>query len=123
MTQPLQPNLLIVEEDPIQAHALSDYLKERGYHCSLATSPAGALALCQEEVYDLALVNSVYRHDWHGGARLIRSLYGLHLLPSVLISGAFDPQQEGTDILRKPYTGIQCLRMIRNRLDLEAAAL
>jgi DNA-binding response OmpR family regulator len=111
-------NILIVEEDPIQAAALQGYLRERGYSCDLAATPRHALDLCEHELYDLALVNAIYRGVHGSGSHLIDRLQHVHFLPSLLVTGVRDPPTGSGAVLRKPYTGRQCLRMIAAQLRL-----
>ena len=116
---PRGQRLLVVEADAVQATLLEIVLQERGYHCTLVERPEQALEMCQQQVYDLALIADSYLERARG-LWLSDRLYRTYGLPSLLLTSdpaevvQRSPYYSGRqEVLHKPYTMHQCLQRVQ----------
>jgi CheY-like chemotaxis protein len=108
--------ILIVEDEAVIALVLTDSL-EGGGHSVMgpAATMAEALALCDAEVPELALLDINLR-DGSNGVDLARALLDRWGVPSIFTSGAMMEARRARDValgyIRKPYEAATVLRSV-----------
>jgi CheY-like chemotaxis protein len=121
-------NLLIIDDDPDLAEALSEVLEAEGHQVRMGFDGAEGMHLVQQQMPDLALLD-VEMPLVGGPAMVTRMLLhdmGLETIPVVFISGVPNlreiAQKVGTPyFLGKPYRREQLLRLLSRALAERAA--
>ena len=123
--------ILIVDDDPAVTASLALLLKQTGYACHTAASPAEALAFVERHRCELVLQDMNFSRQTTGeeGLDLLQQLKGAKPdLPVILITawGSIPLAVEGmkagaSDFVTKPWTNQQMIQSIRTALGLAAS--
>jgi two-component system, NtrC family, response regulator len=123
--------ILIVDDDPAVTASLALLLKQAGYACQTAASPADAMAFVERNRCSLVLQDMNFSRQTTGeeGLTLLRRLKSANPdLPVVLITawGSIPLAVEGmkagaSDFVTKPWTNQQMLQSVRTALGLAAS--
>lgn len=122
------PRLLIVDDEPLLRRHLQALLAEfwPEAHTTLAEDGSAALALCQQQVFDVAFLD--IQMPGLDGLQLLRELRRLPAPPLVVFSTAYNQhavsafELEAVDYLLKPLEEArlqQCITRIKQRLSLQ----
>lgn len=84
----MQPNIVIVDDDPLQLTIMSLFLKKAGFErLSLFDSPVEALGYARRRAPDLVITD--YNMPELTGVQLLRRLHDIYPdLPAVVVSGS-----------------------------------
>ncbi|MEX6506501.1 response regulator [Jiella sp. M17.18] len=99
---PSNPNLMIVEDEPMVALGLEALLKEHGYRVAgIAADLAEVLAILSRESVDIAIVDI---HLAHGsdGVEVAEFLRRDHDIPSLFVSAAIGAADEARALAARP---------------------
>lgn len=93
----MKPRILIVDDEPDELAAWEPLLRKQGYVVRTASTPEAALQACDENQFDLVVLDYVIP-KMKGLELLSRIRRKLPLVRSVLISGKLDKKLSGQDI-------------------------
>ncbi|MGF1737814.1 response regulator [Photobacterium satsumensis] len=111
--------ILVVEDDQLLRENISDILEDAGYQVFQADSAEPALRLCQEHIFDLAVLD--YLLPGLTGTEAISNLRQLNPNLSVVLITAFatvdiavDAMQKGAnDFIAKPFNSTKLLMTVK----------
>lgn len=117
--------VLLVEDDPAQADAITGILSQANLSVTLSATVAGASALLANELPDLILLDiRLPDGDGFTVARLARQDPRLALVPIVFLTAASDTEHQiqavragGDDFLRKPVDPTLLTLLVLNRVE------
>ncbi len=115
--------ILVVDDDPSILTVLKMRLEAGGYDVSMAASVKEALAIAQDEVFDLALLD--YKLGDGNGIMLMEKLKEMMPLIQVIILTAYGTIQNAVDAmekgaytyLAKPFDDAQLMDQIKNCME------
>ena len=115
-----QQRVLLVEDDPMVRHLLTQILMTGGYHVSASGLPEEALALIQSGL-EIDLIVTDVQMPTMSGPELVRRAEGMRGdIPTVFVSGhTLDPMFRGGKLpphyrfLRKPFPPLDLLKEVR----------
>ena len=93
----MKQRILIVDDEPDELAAWEPLLRKQGYVVRTASTPEAALQACDENQFDLVVLDYVIP-KMKGLELLSRIRRKLPLVRSVLISGKLDKKLSGQDI-------------------------
>jgi CheY-like chemotaxis protein len=117
-------NLLVVEDDALVASYIRDVLEESGFVVTgVASSGPEAMALADEDPVDLALVDIKLAGPMDG-IEVACLLRDRHEVPSIFLSGLYDPETMARaeiaaplGFLQKPFRPSQVFNALAKALD------
>src|SRR5688500_9951938 len=129
---PMQPRILVADDQADILSALKLLLKREGFEVATASSPAGVLDIAAREHVDVALVDLNYSRDTTSGdegVALVEQLHREHPeLPVVVMTAwatvevAVRAMRNGAnDFLEKPWNNQRLLSVLRNQVQLAEA--
>jgi len=132
MIRPMQPRILVADDQADILSALKLLLKREGFDVTTATSPAGVLDVVAREHVDVALVDLNYSRDTTSGEEGVALVDELHRrrpeLPVVVMTAwatvevAVRAMRQGAnDFLEKPWNNQRLLSVLRNQVQLAQA--
>ncbi|NJC27417.1 ANTAR domain-containing protein [Neolewinella antarctica] len=113
--------VLLWEDDPIQALALTGYLEELAYRIIAVTSDGDALRRCREEKIDVAIFSSGPA-NLAARMTLAEHFTGARLSPVLFLSSTYAAVSSAAlpkdiSVLQKPYTFTSCRRCITQLVE------
>jgi len=118
--------ILVIDDTPDNLHLIRSLLEEEGYTVRLASSGAQALALLQQEVPDLILLDVMMPDmDGYEVTRRVRAIKDLPFIPILLITASDRASSvKGLDLgadefIRKPIEAEELLARVRSLLRLK----
>ncbi|WP_158289307.1 hybrid sensor histidine kinase/response regulator [Paenibacillus flagellatus] len=136
-----KPNVLIVDDDPVNLHILKETLPRHRYRVSAVHSAQEALKRIDEEEWDLVVTDVMMpRMSGYELTRMIRRRFAMSELPVLLLTARSRPediaagfQSGANDYMTKPADGLELRHRVRaltelkrttaERMRLEAAFL
>src|ERR1700678_4851285 len=125
----LQPRILIADDQPDVLEALRALLKNHGYKCELASSPAAIIEAITAREFDLILMDLNYARDTTSGREgldvLARVRQSANEASIVVMTGwatvnlAVDVMQRGVAyFIEKPWSNVKLLEVLRQQIEL-----
>src|SRR3984957_12257301 len=125
----LQPRILIADDQPDVLEALRVLLKNHGYKCELASSPAAIIEAITAREFDLILMDLNYARDTTSGREgldvLARVRESANEASIVVMTGwatvnlAVEVMQRCVgDFVEKPWSNVKLLAILREQIEL-----
>jgi phosphoserine phosphatase RsbU/P len=125
----LQARILIADDQPDVLEALRALLKNHGYKCELASSPAAIIEAITAREFDLILMDLNYARDTTSGREgldvLARVRESANEASIVVMTGwatvnlAVEVMQRGVgDFVEKPWSNVKLLAILREQIEL-----
>src|ERR1700722_7041500 len=125
----LQARILIADDQPDVLEALRALLKNHGYKCELASSPAAIIQAITAREFDLILMDLNYARDPTSGREgldvLARVRESANEASIVVMTGwatvnlAVEVMQRGVgDFVEKPWSNVKLLEILRQQIEL-----
>ncbi len=129
---PDSPRILVADDQEHVLEALRLLLKQEGYRCEMARSPAQAIAALEATEFDAALIDLNYARDTTSGQEgldLLARLQALdNTMPVVVMTAwanvelAVEAMRRGArDFLQKPWDNTRLLAILRTQVELSRA--
>jgi two-component system, OmpR family, response regulator len=127
MPEPIQPHILIVDDDSGIRGLLKDYLTENGLRASTADNGAAMLTILAESAIDLVVLD--LRLAGEDGMSIARNLRTSSAIPIIMLTGVRDEADRvmglelgADDYLTKPFSPRELLARIRTVMRRARAA-
>jgi two-component system OmpR family response regulator len=121
MTEPIQPHILVVDDDPQIRELLEDYLQENAFRVSVVASGTEMSQVLSDEAIDLVILD--LRLAGEDGMAIVRTLRDSSAIPIVMLTGVRDEADRvmglelgADDYLTKPFSPRELLARIRTVL-------
>ncbi len=121
MIEPIQPHILVVDDDPQIRELLQDYFTENALRVSVASSGKQMSTILADEAVDLVVLD--LRLAGEDGMAIARSLRDTSAIPIVMLTGVRDEADRvmglelgADDYLTKPFSPRELLARIRTVL-------
>ena len=132
LVRPVEPRVLIADDQPDVLEALRLLLKAEGFQLETASSPAGVLAAVEAREFDVALIDLNYTRDTTSGEEGLNLLSRTQsldpTLPVVVMTAwgsveiAVEAMRRGArDFIQKPWDNARLLAIIRTQIELSQA--
>ncbi len=125
--EPIQPHILVVDDDSGIRSLLKDYLTENGLRASTAETGAAMFAVLAESTIDLVVLD--LRLAGEDGMAIARSLRTSSAIPIIMLTGVRDEADRvmglelgADDYLMKPFSPRELLARIRTVMRRARAA-
>jgi two-component system, OmpR family, response regulator len=125
--EPIQPHILIVDDDSSVRALLTEYLAENGLRVSTAASGAEMSAILTEAAIDLVVLD--LRLAGEDGMAIARTLRSESAIPIIMLTGVRDEADRvmglelgADDYLTKPFSPRELLARVRSVLRRAQAA-
>jgi two-component system, OmpR family, response regulator len=127
MPEPIQPHILIVDDDSGIRSLLNDYLTENGLRASTAETGAAMFTILAESTIDLVVLD--LRLAGEDGMTIARTLRTSSAIPIIMLTGVRDEADRvmglelgADDYLMKPFSPRELLARIRTVMRRARAA-
>src|SRR5689334_12025437 len=107
-------SILIADDDATSARLLKRLLVKDGYHVSVVTTAAGALATCAVTPPDLVVIDLLARGDGFRVCRSLKDQPSTRLIPIVIVTSQADHGDRlraiecgADDFLRHPFDAVE----------------
>ena len=127
MPEPIQPHILIVDDDSGIRSLLKDYLTENGLRASTAETGAAMFTVLAESTIDLVVLD--LRLAGEDGMTIARTLRTSSAIPIIMLTGVRDEADRvmglelgADDYLMKPFSPRELLARIRTVMRRARAA-
>ena len=127
--EPEAAHILVVDDEPVILQVLSNNLTSAGYRVTLASNGSEALALAEEQAFDLVVLDVMMpRMSGYEVCRALRERRSLEELPVIFLTAKNQVpdlvaglRAGGNDYLAKPIGKDELLARIRTHLELLTA--
>jgi DNA-binding response OmpR family regulator len=127
MPEPIQPHILIVDDDSSIRSLLKDYLTEKGLRASTVETGAAMFTVLAESTIDLVVLD--LRLAGEDGMTIARTLRTSSAIPIIMLTGVRDEADRvmglelgADDYLMKPFSPRELLARIRTVMRRAGAA-